>query len=268
MSAQNPIGIFDSGIGGLTIAHAINRILPNESIIYFGDTQHLPYGNKSEKKINYYSNKIVDFLLDKKCKVIVIACNSASSVAFKGILTNTKNKCLLFNVIDPVIQFISNQKNIKKIGVIGTTATINSNIYKTKINALQKDVNVSSLATPLLASLIEENSKELYTTGILESYLKNPQLNNIDSLILGCTHYPIIESQIRSFYNKKINIIDATKYIGQTIYAKLKKYNLMTENQEIPKHQFYVSDYTRHFQQKTKLFFSNEIILQEENIFS
>ena len=132
MNAEDPIGIFDSGIGGLTVAHAITKILPNEKIVYFGDTQHLPYGNKSPKKINYYSAKIVDFLFKKKCKAIIIACNTVSSIALKKLEKKTKNRCVLFNVIDPVVKYVSTNFTIKNIGVIGTPVTIASNIYKKK----------------------------------------------------------------------------------------------------------------------------------------
>ena len=267
MNAQRPIGIFDSGIGGLTIAHSINKILPNESIIYYGDTLHLPYGEKSVNAINNYCNKIVDFLIKKNCKAIIFACNSASSVAFRNIFQKVGQDCLLFNVIDPLVEYVVQKKNIKSIGVIGTNATIRSDIYERKINAIKTHIKVHSVATPLLASLIEENNNELYSKNILELYLKNPKLNNIDALILGCTHYPIITEHISHFYNHKINIFDARKHLNKTVKSMLKKSNLLS-NKISAKHEFYVSDQRPYFQKKTKLFFPNEIILKEENIFS
>ena len=268
MNTEAPIGIFDSGIGGLTVAHAINKVLPNEKIVYFGDTQHLPYGNKSIEKIQKYSIKIVDFLLKKKCKAIIIACNSASSVAYQKIVKYVKNEVLIFDVIHPVIHYINSQKHIQHVGIIGTNATISSDIYKTHIKTLKKNIKVSSLATPLLASLIEEDDEKLYQKGIIESYLENNKLNNIDSLILGCTHYPLIEKQINHFYNKKVEIISAIKYIGHNVKKILKKNNLLNQQNTKHKHHFYVSDYTANFQKKTKLFFPKSIILEQENIFS
>lgn len=268
MNFENPIGIFDSGIGGLTVAHAINKTLPNEKIIYFGDTQHLPYGNKSSKKIIYYCEKIVQFLLAKKCKAIIIACNSASSIALGPILKKTEGKCILLNVIDPVIKAVLNDAKINTIGVIGTSATIYSDIYKNRISEKRNDINVYSLATPLLASLIEENNKELYKKKVVESYLENKKLNNIDTLILGCTHYSLIKSRIRKFYKKKIKILSALEYIGSDLKKALKAKNLLNRKIRSPKHHFYISDYTLNFQEKTKLFFPNRIILEEENIFS
>jgi glutamate racemase len=268
LNAENPIGVFDSGIGGLTVAHAISQSLPNEKIIYFGDTQHLPYGNKSSSKIIYYSEKIADFLLSKDCKSIIIACNSASSIAFENLQKKTDEKCLLFNVIEPAIQSVVNDPLIKHVGVIGTNATISSNIYERHILAARSDITISSLATPLLASLIEENNNDLYKKGIIESYLKNKKLKNIDSLILGCTHYPLIKSYIENHYKKGVKIISALKNIGSIIKKELEHNGLLSLADAMPKHHFYVSDYTNHFQQKTKIFFPSGIILEEENIFS
>tara|TARA_B100002052_G_scaffold277809_1_gene283591 strand:- start:20 stop:826 length:807 start_codon:yes stop_codon:yes gene_type:complete len=268
LNAEAPIGIFDSGIGGLTVAHAINKVLPNEKIIYFGDTQHLPYGNKSIEKIQKYSITIIDFLLKKQCKAIIIACNSASAVAYQKIIKKVENQALIFNVIHPVINYINSQTHIQHVGVIGTNATISSDIYRTHINTLRKDITVSSLATPLLASLIEEDNKILYQKGIVESYLENHKLKNIDSLILGCTHYPLIEKQINHFYDKKVEIISAIKYIGHSVKKMLKQNNLLNQKNTKHKHYFYVSDYTENFQKKTKLFFPKSIILEQENIFS
>jgi len=267
LNAENPIGVFDSGIGGLTVAHAISQSLPNEKIIYFGDTQHLPYGNKSPNKIIYYSEKITDFLLSKDCKAIIIACNSASSIAFESLQKKTDSKCLLFNVIQPAVQDVVQDPLIKHIGVIGTNATISSDIYRRHILAERSDIIVSSLATPLLASLIEENNDDLYKKGIIESYLKDKKIKNIDSLILGCTHYPLIKSYIENHYKEGIKIISALKHIGAIIKRELKNKKLLNLADSMPKHHFYVSDYTNHFQQKTKLFFPAGIILEEENIF-
>ena len=268
MSAENPIGIFDSGIGGLTIASEVNKLLPNEKIIYFGDTQHLPYGNKSNQKITYYSNKIVEFLLKKNCKAIIIACNSASSIALNSLREKIHSCCVLFNVIDPLLEQIKNDISIKNIGVIGTHATISSNVYEHSIYKTRPDINVSSLATPILASLIEENNQDLYTKGIIESYLKNEKLQNIDTLILGCTHYPLIKEKISDFYKNEIRLLSSLSCIGNYIKNDLKERNLLNLSNKAGEHAFYVSDYTEFFQKKTKLFFPTSIILEEENIFS
>ena len=157
--------------------------------------------------------------------------------------------------------------SIKNIGIIGTNATISSNVYKNNIELTRKDINVKSLATPLLANLIEENNQKLYQKGIVETYLSDNTIKNIDTLVLGCTHYPLIESIISKYYNKNVNILSSLNHIGQEVRQKLQQNNLLRFSQNKLKHNFYVSDYTSHFQQKTKLFFPSSIILKEENIF-
>ena len=205
--SNNPIGIFDSGIGGLTIAHSIRNNLPNESLIYFGDTKHLPYGEKSEQAIKDYSLKIAEFLKKNNCKAIIIACNSASSTAYYHIKKNI-NSIPIYNVIDPIVSFISKKYFNKKIGVIGTKATIQSGIYEDKLLDKNSSLSVASLETPLLAPMIEEGffNQEISST-IIKNYLNDKKLDKIDILVLACTHYPLIQNEIISFYNK-IDVID------------------------------------------------------------
>jgi glutamate racemase len=152
---EQPIGIFDSGVGGLTVAHAIKQILPGESLIYFGDTAHLPYGDKSAESIMYYSQRITEFLLEHNSKVVLIACNSASASAFDSLKKQFLGKTLLIDVIDPVVGYMAT-KSYKKIGVIGTKRTISSGTYEKKIKHNSPDTEVISMATPLLVPMIEE----------------------------------------------------------------------------------------------------------------
>ncbi len=152
---NSPIGIFDSGIGGLTVANAIKKVLPNENIIYFGDTEHLPYGEKSKDSIQIFSRKIIRFLIKKNCKVIVIACNSASSVSDNSVLNYSDNK-KVFNVIDPVVKEVVKVCANYNIGVIGTKATIRSGIYTNKIQELCNSANVIFWQTILLDQMLEK----------------------------------------------------------------------------------------------------------------
>ena len=154
MNKTHPIGIFDSGIGGLTVARAIRKQLPNEKIIYFGDTAHLPYGDKSTEAIQSYAIKICNLLLEHQCKVIVIACNSASAAAYALVKAYVGSKAKIINVIDPTVNYISQKYSNKKVGVIGTRKTINSDVYAHKITAKNNTIEVASLATPLLAPMI------------------------------------------------------------------------------------------------------------------
>jgi len=265
-----PIGIFDSGIGGLTVARHITTLMPQEKIIYFGDTLHLPYGEKSKKKIQTFSLEIVNFLIKKKCKAIIIACNSASSLSIDYLTKKFKDQnIILFNVIDPIINYITKLNSEHQIGVIGTRATIQSGVYEKKIYALKKNHSVVSLETPLLAPMIEANFyNESIKMKIIKSYINDKKLKNIDSLILGCTHYPLIERQINNIYHSKVKIINSLKFTTEEVVKKLRKKNLLTTKKKNTKHEFFVSDLTESFQESAKLFFNKKIILKEKNIFN
>ena len=260
-----PIGIFDSGIGGLTVAHAIKKELPYENIIYFGDTKHLPYGEKSAEAIIDFSKNIISFLKRNNTKAIVIACNSASSVA-ADIIYKKEKKIPIFNVIEPVVNYVSKKCQNSKVGVIGTKATIQSKVYEEKIKKLSLSIKISSLATPLLAPMIEEGFiKEDISSTIIKQYLSNSKLKNINHLILGCTHYPLIYNEIKKFYNSNVNIIDSAKIIAKQISRELHEKNLVKQNNKT-KHYFFVSNYTKEFEKSAKFFFKEGIKLEEVNI--
>src|SRR6056297_832428 len=208
--SDQPIGIFDSGVGGLTVAAAIKQLLPNEDLIYFGDTAHLPYGDKSSETIIRYSSHIADFLLKKNVKAILIACNTASAVAYHELVNQLEDKVYLLNVIDPVVNYIAQHFSEEKIGVIGTKATITSGTYERKILEKDQKTKVSSLATPLFVPMIEEGFiYDDISNAIIRAYLSDQRLENIKTLILGCTHYPIIKNQIRKFFDFKVDVLDS-----------------------------------------------------------
>ena len=261
---NSPIGIFDSGIGGLTVAHALKEQMPNESIIYFGDTKHLPYGEKSEESIVNFSTKISKFLVNQNCKAIVIACNSASSVAFDVVKKEAEN-ISVFNVIDPVIKEVVKVCANYDIGVIGTKATIQSNVYEHKIIKLCNSSKVSSLATPLLAPMIEEGFiNEDISHTVIANYLSNKKLSNIDHLILACTHYPLIHQEIKDYYNGKVTVIDSANIVAKYIAKQLEEDDLLNTS-ELTEHHFYVSNYTESFEKSARFFFQEEIQLKEIN---
>src|SRR5579872_3776712 len=184
-SPSQPIGIFDSGIGGLTIASAIVKHMPQENIIYFGDTAHLPYGDKSSATIQAYSVKIAHMLLQQDCKLILIACNSASTAAYELIKEYVASKAIVMNVVDPVIQLLRDKYAHKHIGLIGTRQTVNSNVYRKKIDDLNCGIQLTSHATNLLASAIEEFGNNRVTDSLVNEYLSHPTLKNIDALVLA-----------------------------------------------------------------------------------
>ena len=266
LKPADPIGIFDSGIGGLTVANAITRLLPNERLIYFGDTAHLPYGEKSADSIKYYGIRISQFLLEKKCKLIVIACNTASAQAFETVKDFVGNRALVMNVIDPVVQEVTEKLKTKHVGVIATKGTIRSDIYARKIKAASKNIEVSSLATPLLVSMIEEGFfNNTISRAVIASYLERPKLKKIDSLILACTHFPLIRPEIEEYYKHKMQIVDSAGVVADEVLRLLRSHKL--ENKEKnPKHHFYVSDYTDSFEKSTQLFFKGQIKLEKADI--
>ncbi|MCX7120589.1 MAG: glutamate racemase [Gammaproteobacteria bacterium] len=259
--SANPIGIFDSGIGGLTVAKALVSQLPNENIIYFGDTAHLPYGDKSSAAIQAYSVKIAHMLLQQNCKLILIACHTASSAAFDLVKEYCGSKARVVNVIDPVVNYLKSYPK-KNIGLIGTKSTVNSNIYKKRIDELNIGVNLKSQSTPILASAIEEgfHGKKVIDA-ILEEYLSRKTLQDLDALILACTHYPVIKKNIADFYGNKIDIIDPSEIVASAVKKRLEEDSLINKNKIKGVKQFYVSDYTETFEENTRLFFDEEINL-------
>lgn len=260
-SPSHPIGIFDSGVGGLTVAHALVKYLPNENIVYFGDTAHMPYGDKSTAAIQAYAVKIVNLLIEQNCKLILIACHSATAAAYELIQEYINGKAIVINVVDPVIRLLRESYKNKHIGLIGTRQTVNSHIYKKKIDNLKLNITLSACATNLLASAIEEFGDHHAIDALLNVYLMHPNLKNIDALILACTHYPIIKARIERCYQKPIEIIDSSEIVAQSVKQTLEEANLINQNDTSIKH-FYVSDYTESFAENAKLFFDEDIHLE------
>lgn len=266
MSKENPIGIFDSGIGGLTVANAVSMLLPNEEIIYFGDTAHLPYGDKSAEAIQHYSLRIADFLLEKNCKLILIACNTASAAAFNVVRDHVNGKVPVLNVIDPIVEKVAADLLIRKVGIIGTKGTIKSGVYEQKLKALRPDLETVALATALLASMIEAGFyNNSVSQAVINSYLAYPDFSDIEGMILACTHYPLIEKEIASYFNQRIKIFDSTNIVAQRVKQTLTELNMLNDVRR-NSHHFYVSDFTDSFEQTTKIFFREKIHLEHEAI--
>jgi glutamate racemase len=268
MALKNqPIGIFDSGVGGLTVANAIKQALPGESLIYFGDTAHLPYGDKSAEAIIGYSSKIADFLVGQNAKVVLIACNSASASAYEHLKEIHGDRVIVMDVIDPVVDFIG-LKSYSKIGVIGTKRTIESATYAKKLNRINPDLDVVSLPTPLLVPMIEEGFIfDDISNAILRAYLTTPKLNGIEALILGCTHYPIIRNQINKIFNFEVDILDTAGIVSSILKKRLEERDLLNDTGKA-KYSFYVSDYTPFFEKIARMFFDGDILLEKSDIWS
>lgn len=262
MKKNYPIGIFDSGIGGLTVAKAISEMLPNENLIYFGDTAHTPWGNQSALAIQHYSTKISELLIKFDCKIIVIACNSASASAFYQVQKLISGKAEVFNVIDPAVEYAANKFPNCEIGVIGTKQTISSQSYRDKLAKYSVNTKLQALATPLLAPLVEEGFLNTQAeTEILEHYLNNPILKDIKALILGCTHYPLLKKQIEKFYTKKVEVIDSASMLAKQVSNYLVNNDLLSDKIS-PEKRFYVSHDSDFFNSTAKQFFPGEIHLE------
>lgn len=264
---DQPIGIFDSGVGGLTVAHAIKQVLPGESLIYFGDTAHLPYGDKSAESIRFYSGKITEFLLSHNSKVVLVACNSASASAFESLKIQFRDKTIIIDVIDPVVDYLG-KRNFKKVGIIGTKRTITSGTYEQKLRKKAPNTGVVSVATPLLVPMIEEGFIfDDISNAIIRTYLSNDSLSGIDALVLGCTHYPIIKNQISKFFNFNVEVVDSGREVSHILRDILEKNNLLNDTGKV-RDQFFISDYTPYFEKIARMFFEGEINLQKADIWS
>lgn len=261
--AKLKIGIFDSGIGGLTVAKAIKSEMPKASLVYFGDTAHLPYGDKSPASIRHYSAKITQFLLSHHCNALVIACNTASAHAFKTVKDIAGPDFPVFNVIDPVVETIATQFTDKKVGVIGTKGTIKTRVYPNRIKKANPKVKVASKSTPLLAPMIEEGFfNNTISRAVIGSYLGAKELKNIHALVLGCTHYPLIQKEVSEFFDGQVNVIDSASVVAKHVKSSLRK-----RPSETDEDYFFVSDYTKAFEESTQTFFGNSIHLDEVRIF-
>ncbi|MBK9271072.1 MAG: glutamate racemase [Saprospiraceae bacterium] len=262
---SRPIGIFDSGIGGLTVAQAIHQILPQEHFIYVGDTAHMPYGDKSIQLIRQYSIRLAEYLVDQRnCKALVIACNTASAAAYEYLRDALKGKIPVINVIDPMVEFLVASNDILHPGIIATKTTIGSGVYQEKLSRRKPGLKFCALSTPLLAPMIEEG---FYNNNIshvvLEEYLSDPVLKNIDALVLACTHYPLIKKEIEAFYQFKIKVIDSALVVAEKLKSILTKEKLLSLNVSPKQNEFLVTDYSEHFEKTTQFFYGELVRLQK-----
>ena len=260
------IGIFDSGIGGLTVVRAIIERLSGYDIIYFGDTARTPYGSKSSETVVEYALQNTDFLLSKGAKIVVMACNTASSVATESMAE--RFDIPIFEVITPAVELSIKTSKKFRIGVIGTRATINSNIYEKKIKKINRKAKVYSAACPLLVPLVEEGwIKKAETAMIVKKYLRPLKVRQIDTLILGCTHYPLLKDVIQRKIGKRVNIIDSSVAVAERVGDFLENHtevdNLLSKNGRC---QFFVSDVTDQFERTAKATLKRNVHLEHVRI--
>ncbi|OGX41616.1 MAG: glutamate racemase [Omnitrophica WOR_2 bacterium RIFCSPHIGHO2_02_FULL_68_15] len=247
-SPTSPIGVFDSGIGGLTVVRELFRALPHEAVLYFGDTARVPYGNKSRETIVRFSTENVLFLLHHDVKLIIIACNTASSHALPFL--ERSFSIPLVGVIEPGVQAAVAATRTKRIGVIGTAATVGSGAYERALRRVDPAIRVTSVGCPLFVPLVEEGwTARPVAKAIAAEYLAPLVKAKVDTLILGCTHYPLLKPMLRQVLGPKVQLVDSAAEVAQHTKVILQHHHLLnaTANGGRPAHRYFVSDESSHF---------------------
>ncbi len=245
MPNNNPIGIFDSGVGGLTVMREFIKKMPQEDLIYFGDTARVPYGSKSKEIVTEYSKQIVNFLESKNVKMIVIACNTATALAFEELKKFTNIP--IIEVITPGSNSAFNNTKNKKVGIIGTEATVKSGEYVKKIKELDSNISVYQQACSLFVPLVEEGwlHKDV-TRQVCEEYLSTLIEKDIDTLVLGCTHYPLLQDIIEKICGDKIKVINPASSTCNMASQYLKENDMLSDSIS-GNYTLFTSDYTERF---------------------
>lgn len=244
--SEAPVGVFDSGVGGLTVAREIMRQLPEENVVYFGDTARVPYGSKSQDNIIRFSRQIIHFLQSKKVKAIVIACNTASALALDTVKDDLDIPIL--GVIVPGARAALKETKNGMIGVVGTEATINSETYTKVIQSMNPKARVKGKACPLFVPLVEEGfAKHKITEEIIDIYISEFKDTEIDTMILGCTHYPLLRSRIMAYLGDKVHIVNPAYETAIELKDILETSGLVNHSGKKASYEFYVSDAAEKF---------------------
>ncbi len=257
MNTASPIGIFDSGVGGLTVVRAVHDILPHESVLYLGDTARVPYGTKSAAVVERYALKCANFLKSQGAKAIVIACNTASAVAVEAIRTTFQIPVL--GVIVPGAQAACAASQSGRIGVIGTQGTIDSGSYQRALTSLRPQANIFPKACPLLVPLAEEGLINHRATRILaQEYLQALLAQKIDTLVLGCTHYPLLQPLLEEISGESVNVLNSAKAVAQSLQSLLHDHNLASDS-KIHEDRFFSTDTATRFKKVGRAFLGESI---------
>lgn len=248
-----PVGVFDSGVGGLTVAREIMR-LPEENIVYFGDTARVPYGSKSKNNIIRFSRQIIRFLKNKNVKAVVIACNTASALALEAV--QKEFDIPIIGVIVPGARAAVRETRNGKIGVAGTEGTIRSETYNKVIKSLREDAVVIGQPCPLFVPLVEEGfAKHRITKEVIDIYLSDMRNTDIDTLILGCTHYPLLRSGVMEYFGDAVHIVNPAYETAIDLKNVLEENGLVNSSGQSAVYEFYVSDTAEKFTE-----FANQIL--------
>ncbi len=262
------IGIFDSGVGGLTVVKEILRYLPDYQIIYFGDSARLPYGTRSASFVKKYSEKITDWLLCRNAKIIIVACNTASSLA-ADFLKNKFKGVPVFEMINPAItEALATTKN-KKIGIIGTRGTIKSNLYQQKFLKADPSLQIFSQPCPLLVPLVEEGMlDDKVTIEMLKTYLQPLKKEGIDTLVLACTHYPLLKKMIEDIIDFDVKVINPAEILAKQVKTYLEENPFLVKKMKKgSQHKFFFSDEPYNIEKISQLCFNKKINFIVKNPF-
>ena len=249
------------------MASSVHDLLPREALLYYGDTLHMPYGEKSQKSIEQYSLRIAEHLLEQGAKALVIACNSASATASEAVRRLAGDSVPVIDVINPAVGALAEMKQDIRVGVIGTKATIRSEVYPDRISALLPAAQVQCLETPLLAPIVEEGLADgPISREVLRHYLGHPTLQNIECLILACTHYPLLQNEVEAHYQGRVNVLDSARLTAQAVQEALKKTGSARQSEERSAHRFLISEHTAAFAENAQRFFGGDIQLEEARL--
>lgn len=258
MEKEKPIGVFDSGIGGLTVVKRLISIMPTENIVYFGDTARVPYGSKSNDTVIDYSVQDAQFLMKKNVKVIVVACNTASSVALPEL--RKRFHVPVIGMIEPGAAMALKETKTGRIGVIGTNATVNNHAYANEIKRLDPHVQVFEKACPLFVPLAEEGWINHEATRLVaEEYLKELKGHGVDTLVLGCTHYPILTEVIQSVMGGDVKLIDSGIAAARVVKSELERIGFCTNSYSNGIQDYYISDIPQKFQEVAEIFMGTHL---------
>ena len=258
-----PIGIFDSGIGGLTVAKALVERLPRESLYYVGDTAHMPYGDKSVDSLKEYAAGISQRFVDAGCKAVVVACNSASSNALETVKAAMGPHVPVIDVVQPVVNWVAQHHPGKQVALVGTRATVDSGIYQAKL--AEANVATKVRATPLLASAIEEGFHNgTISEAVVNAYFADQWTAGTEALILACTHYPLAMDQIMEVLNEPLKVVDGPAIVADAVEDALAHRGLVApEDAPLGRRRFEVTDWTESFAQGAKHIMQSDLNLQE-----
>ncbi|MDP1681547.1 MAG: glutamate racemase [Burkholderiales bacterium] len=244
---NSPIGVFDSGVGGLTVVRALMERLPFENIVYFGDTARVPYGVKSVETIAHYTTQIAEFLLAKDVKLLIIACNTMAAVAAQ--VVRDLSPVPVLDVIDAGAFGAAQATRNKQIGILGTPTTINSNAYAQAIHRYDPDIRLYSQACPLFVPLVEEGWLDHPVTRLTaQEYLKPVLAQEVDTLVLGCTHYPLLTPLLQDVAGPNVRLIDSAQAMAERAAILLKEQQLGNPNRGAPRYEYFVTDVPVRFQ--------------------